>query len=262
MVTHSITGTLVGGVSKMTYPIIAILVSISAVSKSCLFLFADSQPCVSWTPECGLLHTFQEHHIQQAQKWSQDSKQAMNIASACKPAQRVIICVSSKFRKWMQGCVQPRSLGCLLFALFSHFKLDRGGSGGGLCGMQLRMRARACTREGGMGVVSGHRISHLEKADAAFFWSSRCVSALSLFPFPARSSLTPPRVVFFFALIPLLYCPKLEESWSRLFELDHGGHRGSRLDSAAPDSPALDSSDQRVRHLQKRHAAYCWSGKK
>lgn len=158
MVTHSITGTLVGGVSKMTYPIIAILVSISAVSKSCLFLFADSQPCVSWTPECGLLHTFQEHHIQQAQKWSQDSKQAMNIASACKSAQRVIICVSSKFRKWMQGCVQPRSLGCLLFALFSHFKLDRGGSGG-LCGMQLRMRACACVhargRDGG-GIGASH----------------------------------------------------------------------------------------------------------
>lgn len=74
------------------------------------------------------------------------------------------------------------------------------------------MRVRACVHARGRGVVSGHRISHLEKADAAIFWSSRCVSALSLFPFPARSSLTPPGVVFcFFALNPLLYCPKLEE---------------------------------------------------
>lgn len=31
-----------------------------------------------------------------------------------------------------------------------------------------------------------------------FFWSSRCVSALSLFPFPPRRSLTPPHIFFFF----------------------------------------------------------------
>lgn len=37
---------------------------------------------------------------------------------------------------------------------------------------------------------------------------------------------------------------------------DHGGHRGSRRDSAAPDGFPLGSSEQRVRHLQERHAAH------
>lgn len=55
----------------------------------------------------------------------------------------------------------------------------------------------------------------------------------------------------------------LFEVWGELKPfLDHGGHRGSRLDSAAPDCPALCSSEQRVRHIKERHAAYCWSGKK
>lgn len=42
----------------------------------------------------------------------------------------------------------------------------------------------------------------------------------------------------------------------------NGGHRGSRLGSAAPGCPALGSSEQRVRLLEERNAAYCWSGEK
>lgn len=38
--------------------------------------------------------------------------------------------------------------------------------------------------------------------------------------------------------------------------LDHGGHRGSQLDRAAPHRSAVGSPEQRVRHLQERHAAY------
>lgn len=131
------------------------------------------------------------------------------------------------------------------------FELDTGGSGG-LCCLQL----------------GGRRISHLEKADVAlffFFWCSRCVSALSLFPFPPPRSLTPPLFCF------VLFCrasATLRGVWT-FWSLrkvatffDHGGHRGSRLESAAPVSFTLSSSEQRVRHLKERHAAYCWSGKK
>lgn len=113
-----------------------------------------------------------------------------------------------------------------------------------------------------------------ESRCCAFFWSSRCVSALSLFPFPPRRSLTPPHIFFFFFFFEGLFVSPwiryvvcvvfgLFEVWGELKPfLDHGGHRGSRLDSAAPDCPALCSSEQRVRHIKERHAAYCWSGKK
>lgn len=43
--------------------------------------------------------------------------------------------------------------------------------------------------------------------------------------------------------------------------LDHGGHRGSRLDAAEPECPAGGHAEQGVRHLQERHAAHRWSGK-
>lgn len=145
----------------------------------------------------------------------------------------------------LQCCVVGCVLNLPVFSMFKiatvlFLKLDTGP--GGLCCMQL----------------GAHRISHLEKADAALFWSSRCVSALSLFPFPPRRRLTPPHLFFFGCLVCLFRRESvtlcvvfgLFEVWGELKPfLDHGGHRGSRLDSAAPDCPALCSSEQRVRHL-------------
>lgn len=50
---------------------------------------------------------------------------------------------------------------------------------------------------------------------------------------------------------------------SRSFSFhNNGGHRGSQLEPAAPGCPEVHSSQQRVRHIQERNAAYCWSGKK
>lgn len=97
------------------------------------------------------------------------------------------------------------------------------------------------------------------------------VSALSsLFPFPPRRrSLTPPHhfppfllcllVKPFLLLWPVLSDPQ-EAPDPSFFR--HGGRGGSRTQPASPDGPALHSTQQRVRDLQKRHAPPRRSGKK
>lgn len=93
------------------------------------------------------------------------------------------------------------------------------------------------------------------------------VSALSLFPFPSPWSFTPPHIALVFPPIRYVtFSSLLSEALAEFntFFSEHGGHRGSQLDAAAPDtdSPLLDSTEQRVCLIEERHAAYCWSGKK
>lgn len=106
-------------------------------------------------------------------------------------------------------------------------------------------------------------ISHLEKADVALFGSARYVSALSLFPFPPPRSLTPPHIfVYCLQTVELHLVWDTFSRWGVNFLLNHGGHRGSQLEPAAPEYLTLRSSEQRVRFFKERNAAYCWSGKK
>lgn len=162
----------------------------------------------------------------------------------------------------LQGCVVECVLNLPVFSMFEiatvlFITLDT--DSGGLCCIQL----------------GAHRISHLEKADAALFFGARAAfPRCHCFRFHLGEASRPHISSFFFffggfvcfAVNPLrCVCVVfgLFEVWGELKPfLDHGGHRGSRLDSAAPDCPALCSSEQRVRHIKERHAAYCWSGKK
>jgi len=108
-----------------------------------------------------------------------------------------------------------------------------------------------------------YRISHLEKADVTLLGSSRCVSALSLFPFPPTRSPTPAHIFVRVESVTLHCSPDyFGVSGEFLSFSNHGGHRGSQLESAAPECSTLCSPEQRVRLLKERNAAYCWSGKK
>lgn len=103
-----------------------------------------------------------------------------------------------------------------------------------------------------------------------FFSGARAAfPSLSLFPLPPQRSLTPPHISFECVCV-CLFCTKIAAVlvvWaarsSRSFSFhNNGGHRGSQLEPAAPGCPEVHSSQQRVRHIQERNAAYCWSGKK
>lgn len=61
--------------------------------------------------------------------------------------------------------------------------------------------------------------------------------------------------------LSFLFCLSLVVCWF-LFCYNHGRHRGSQPEPAAPERPSLGSPEQRVRLLQERNAAHCWSGKK
>lgn len=127
---------------------------------------------------------------------------------------------------------------------------------------------------GGRGVGGAHRISHLEKADVRSFGARAVFPRCHCFRFHLREDSRLHTSPFFFCFVFLLWvrytglrtCLKFWGEFRSffffLFFSNHGGHRGSRLEPAAPVGPALYSSDQRVRHLTERLAAYCWSGKK
>ena len=134
-------------------------------------------------------------------------------------------------------------------------------SGSGLCSMQL------CVCGGGRIAFHIWRKQMCAFLELALRFRAVIVSVSTSEKTHASTHLS---LFCFFALNPLRWVWDLSEVLRRVqiifffffFSSNHGGHRGSRLEPATPVGPALYSSDQRVRHLTERLAAYCWSGKK
>lgn len=108
----------------------------------------------------------------------------------------------------------------------------------------------------------------LHKTDVALFSLFRAFPRCHhCFRFHLVEEASRPHIIFFLLLClvvkPLLSPLRFLRCFIKpSFLRHHGGHRGTRLQSAAPECLALRSSKQRVRNLQERHAAHRRSGKK